>query len=1266
MKKFDPDGNLLWDAGSEGTFYDFASIGNSLWLSGSVSAMGQVVGDSVFNGEITSGALFLAQLDMDGNFGLVEFIPTWAAQANYVSLFLEADSYGDLYLVGNIMDPTYFRDSIINYWPNEIFLMKIDTNMNVKWLHHKDISANIWIEDFVKANDNQFYLYGYFRDSLAIEGIKLDGEPDSWTYFLADFDSDGVFANAYDYEDPLGNFLLGPSGTLYTTSYVNYDHWLHKKTLSGAESWNINIWNNGGDASMHFTMDIDEDGNLYAQGFYRGTVDFFGTQIKGRGIFFMKFRNNGTVEWFKTMENSDGYSYGIKVDNEGNVYAWGGFADFIRMEGLEYTNTDPGGRDIYLVKLDRDGQLKYIKQFDGKGIVYGWGGMDLTPENDIVITGSFSDTLVFGAYTLTEERENYWDVFVTKINSSGNILWARSYAGWYYSWGRSVASDSSGNVYITGAFRDSIKFDTVMFTHPNGAYDMFLTKLDPKGNLIWAKRGGPDNYYLRGHAITIDGDNVFVQGIAQTRLNYQPNISFGENVFTSEFEQNNFLTCYSTSGEFNWAKIFKINNFSWPNYKIDTDPQGNIYAGGVFRDTIVVESNLVVGSGAEDFYITKFSPDGEFKWMKTSEKSSKGQLDLYSLAVFEEDVVLVGGTLIDGSVEIAGEVIRTASQASYAALLGEDIIGCVIDLKVTTVDEDFGMGNGTADLTITGGTAPYQIAWTTGEVGPSRIDSLSAGSYQVTVIDDKGCEQFGLFSINIANGPVVTLKTSGDVSCHGASDGFIDIDVSGGSMPYTYAWDNGYHTEDLINLQAAPYSVTVTDAEGLFVSKEFTIKEPKPLDVSYTITEASCGGFSDGSIEVFTSGGTKPYDWEWNTGVFTESLTGEKAGKYTLTVLDANNCELKAEIALSEKNAPIVETEFVEPATCEVADGSAKVRVINGIGNISFLWSDASGTSVPELTGQRARGYFVTVTNEAGCKTIHLVDIPEKKPVENKICVVTVDTVIGSNLVVWEKVEDAIIYHVYRETSAKDVYLLAGSVPGGDLSVFVDTVANPTIRSYRYKIAAVDECGTESFLSHMHKTVHLQIYPGLTESIMNLAWDDYIGETFESFEVWRFTSLFSWEMLDELPSNLKSYTDFNVPPGKVFYNVRVPIPNPCNPTGLFKSGGYKGGTGPYKHSLSNMDDNKLKETGVGRYMSDKFYVYPNPTPGHVVVWSENFNITEGEILVTDLSGRRVMHKKFENNLSGRLELDLTGQSSGSYLVQLWTNGQVYFQKLVKQ
>jgi hypothetical protein len=307
-----------------------------------------------------------------------------------------------------------------------------------------------------------------------------------------------------------------------------------------------------------------------------------------------------------------------------------------------------------------------------------------------------------------------------------------------------------------------------------------------------------------------------------------------------------------------------------------------------------------------------------------------------------------------------------------------------------------------------------------------------------------------------------------------------------------------------------------------------------------------------------------------------------------------------------------------------------------------------------------AKNYFVNVTNKNGCKTVHKVTVGSKLPAENPICLVTVDTAIGSNLVVWEKVANSEIYHVFRETSQKDVYLLAGSVQGAALSVFTDSVANPRVRSYRYKIAALDECGNASILSTIHKTVHLRITLGQYNSI-NLDWDDYAGKNVESFEVWRYSSVFGWKLLETLPANLFSYTDLNVPPGKVFYNVRVPFPDMCYPEGY-----YKANTGPYSHSMSNIEDNRLQTENAEITITPGFYLYPNPTTGKCILWSESVNLENAEIRVSDLQGRIIFNDKRDNITGGKIQMDFTNQPKGSYVVKVTSGGYIMYSKLIIQ
>ena len=143
-----------------------------------------------------------------------------------------------------------------------------------------------------------------------------------------------------------------------------------------------------------------------------------------------------------------------------------------------------------------------------------------------------------------------------------------------------------------------------------------------------------------------------------------------------------------------------------------------------------------------------------------------------------------------------------------------------------------------------------------------------------------------------------------------------------------------------------------------------------------------------------------------------------------------------------------------------------------------------------------------------------------------------------------------------------------------------------------------------------------------------------------------------WEMLDELPSTLRSFTDDNVPPGRVWYNVRVPLPNPCDPT----LGGRKAGTGPYYHSFSNMDDNKLEESvnTLGKFVypltSQDLLIYPNPVIDRVTIQFANPGYESYQFILTDLTGKVL---KLMDNITGKkIEIDLNGLISGLYLIEL--------------
>lgn len=125
----------------------------------------------------------------------------------------------------------------------------------------------------------------------------------------------------------------------------------------------------------------------------------------------------------------------------------------------------------------------------------------------------------------------------------------------------------------------------------------------------------------------------------------------------------------------------------------------------------------------------------------------------------------------------------------------------------------------------------------------------------------------------------------------GDTTGVIDIDVTGGTIPYYYAWSNGESTQDISGLTAGTYTVIVTDANGCSVTYIYTVTQPPLLTVTGTLGNSSCFGYDNGSIDVTAAGGVPPYTYLWNEDFDTnEDRSGLSPGVYTVFVYDLNNC----------------------------------------------------------------------------------------------------------------------------------------------------------------------------------------------------------------------------------------------------------------------------------------------------------------------------------------------------------------------------------------
>ncbi|MFC2116878.1 T9SS type A sorting domain-containing protein [Bacteroidota bacterium] len=436
--------------------------------------------------------------------------------------------------------------------------------------------------------------------------------------------------------------------------------------------------------------------------------------------------------------------------------------------------------------------------------------------------------------------------------------------------------------------------------------------------------------------------------------------------------------------------------------------------------------------------------------------------------------------------------------------------------------------------------------------------------------------------------------------------------------------------------------------------------------MSPVATPSSCEG-SNGTATAVVSGGTKPYAYNWSSGGIYSIEEGLAAGVYSVTVTDGKGCKMVEPVFVNDIGAPEVSISGLEGVGCTVIDkGSINITVTPPSLTHTYSWSTDDGSGVvaadKNQSGLTEGTYKVTVTNTAGCKGVSQAMVMQEPPDVNPICIVSVDTVSGKNVIVWEKLvtEDVSHYNVYRESSVKSDYQLLASVPFTEESLYIDSVADPTIRSWRYRLSVVDECGNESELSEPHKTMHLTMNVGLDETV-NLNWDHYEGFTIKTYEVWRYDASGGWKNLDNMSSINTSFTDPNPPVEDLTYFIEVDKPGGCT-TSDRKASSLNSSRSNRKTKLQSGVEGIEDLMKIG-----SFSVYPNPGTGVFNLRMDLDEIDNVSIKVFDISGKLVMTRQYER-VPHRLEtqLDLTGFSDGIYQIHVKTRNAFLHRILIKE
>jgi len=323
-----------------------------------------------------------------------------------------------------------------------------------------------------------------------------------------------------------------------------------------------------------------------------------------------------------------------------------------------------------------------------------------------------------------------------------------------------------------------------------------------------------------------------------------------------------------------------------------------------------------------------------------------------------------------------------------------------------------------------------------------------------------------------------------------------------------------------------------------------------------------------------------------------------------------------------------------------------------------FLSASSNYNSYQWSTGDTTQTVFVPVntpiyidaTDSLGCISKDTSNINVIIPYDEQICIVSVDSVTGKNIIVWEKTPMVKTdqFYIYKESFQATVYNLIGFVDYDSLSVFIDVNSNPLQQAERYKISAVDSCGTESLKSVDHKTIHLTASVG-TSNENNLVWDGYVGFSFPTYNIYRGSSPTNMTLLAQVASTAFTYSDLTPLSGNNNYKIEAVRNSTCIPTQKVTS---------YPSSVSNRV--VLNPLSVKDFNTENVNIYPNPIENMLTIDLGGV-YTDVTINVKNIIGATIKSEKFTPNSQFQLNLDV---ETGVYLLEILVDGKHFVTKRI--
>ena len=310
----------------------------------------------------------------------------------------------------------------------------------------------------------------------------------------------------------------------------------------------------------------------------------------------------------------------------------------------------------------------------------------------------------------------------------------------------------------------------------------------------------------------------------------------------------------------------------------------------------------------------------------------------------------------------AGTYTVTTSDAFGCSVVDTVVVNDNYSFTTTTIisNENCGNTDGAIDLSTTSGAAPFTYTWSNGVI-TEDVSVLAAGVYDVTTTDNTGCAVVDTITIDNVFSFTLSSTIAND-NCN-ANSGGVDITVMGGVPPFSFVWSNGTSNEDLINVMAGTYTITVVDGGGCTRIDTFIVGNNTTFTTSVSVTDDNCNAAS-GAIDYIVNGGSAPFTFLWSNGEITEDLSGLNAGGYSVTTTDAAGCNITDTFTVVNVTSFSL-LGIVSADSCSLGNGSVDITSTGGA--LPFIYSWSNGAITEDLNSVAAGTYTLTITDGSGC-----------------------------------------------------------------------------------------------------------------------------------------------------------------------------------------------------------------------------------------------------------------------------------------------------------